>query len=60
MGEMKQSVFFHYSRGNIESLIGIANDSTVDEEDRDEAKRFIKELQKRKEEKGKEKELEEK
>lgn len=60
MGEMKQSVNFHYSKGNIESLIRIANDSTIDEEDREDARKFIKELQQKNEKQDKSKELEEK
>ena len=60
MGEMRQSINFHYSKGHIESLISIANDLTIDEEDREDARKFITELQQRNEKKGKQKEIEEK
>lgn len=41
MGEMSNTIKHHYSRGNIEVLKEIANDTTVDEEDRDLAREYI-------------------
>ena len=61
MGEMNGSVNFHYSKGNIEALRRIANDTSVDEDDRDNARKFIDEIEKRNQEKPKkedEKEIE--
>lgn len=46
MGEMKQSIKFHYSKGRILVLKDIANDETVDEDDRELANEYIKKLEK--------------
>ena len=46
MGEMSNSINYHYSRGNIEALKRIADDTTVDEEDSELAKLYIKQLEK--------------
>lgn len=46
MGDMSTSVNYHYSKGNLEVLKAIASDTTVDEDDRDMAKEYIKRLEK--------------
>lgn len=61
MGEMNGSVNFHYSKANIEALRRIANDTSIDEDDRDNARKFINEIEKKNQEKSKqedEKEIE--
>lgn len=44
MGEMRGSVKFHYTKGNIEALRRISEDITVDDEDRDLAKKCLEEI----------------
>ena len=46
MGDMATSVNYHYSKGNIEVLKAIVKDITIDEEDREMAKEYIKQLEK--------------
>lgn len=48
MGEMTNTIKHHYSRGNIKTLREIANDTTVDEEDRDLAMEYIVRIEKEK------------
>ena len=47
MGDMSNSVNYHYSKGNLEALRRIAEDTTVDEDDRDLAEEYIKKLEKK-------------
>ena len=44
MGDYKTSVNWHYSKGNISALLGIVNDETIDEDDRELAKKLVEEL----------------
>ena len=46
MGDMKQTINFHYSKGKVKTLIEYANDITIDEEDRELAKELVLKLQK--------------
>ena len=41
---MRGSVKFHYTKGNIEALRRISEDITVDDEDRDLAKKCLEEI----------------
>ena len=44
MGEYKNSVGWHYNKGNIKELIEMANDTTIDEDDRELAKKLADKL----------------
>jgi len=47
MGEMIGSINYHYTRGDLDALYRIADDETVDEEDRITAKQYIEKLEER-------------
>ena len=49
MGEMSNSINYHYSKGNIANLKRIAEDNTIDEEDRELALECIKKIEKTRE-----------
>ena len=60
MGEMSQSINYHYSRKNLVALYRIAEDITVDEDDRELAENLAKKVEEEldiEEEKKEEKEI---